>query len=48
MPLTDEGRQFWETLNYLLALAGLGLVWLWRWQVRRADQARYQQILAEV
>ncbi|NLO79572.1 MAG: ABC transporter permease subunit [Xanthomonadaceae bacterium] len=48
VPLTDEGRQFWETLNYLLALAGLGLVWLWRWQVRRADQARYQQILAEV
>jgi ABC-2 type transport system permease protein len=42
-PVGREGRIFWETLNYVLALAGLALVyWLYRraWARReRADEA---------
>ncbi|KFZ36044.1 ABC transporter permease [Shewanella mangrovi] len=41
-------QQFWEYLNYGLAVLCLLLVWLWRRQVKRADTRRYQQILAEV
>ena len=44
----DEGRQqFWEYLNYGLALGGLGLVWAWRRRVAAGDRLRYQRILAE-
>jgi ABC-2 type transport system permease protein len=38
-PVGREGRIFWETLNYLLALAGLALVyWLYRRGRRRLEQ----------
>jgi ABC-2 type transport system permease protein len=47
-PLSAGEQMFWEYLNYGLAFGGLALVWGWRRLVRRADQARYQQILAEV
>lgn len=47
-PLSAGDQMAWEYLNYALALAGLAAVWGWRRYVRRADRARYQQILAEV
>ena len=47
-PLPEESQQFWEGLNYAMALLGLCLVWLWRHQVLLADYRRYRQILAEV
>jgi ABC-2 type transport system permease protein len=47
-PMNSGDQLFWEYLNYGLALGGLGLVWLWRRRVRRAERVRYQAILAEV
>ena len=47
-PMERGDQLFWEYLNYGLALLGLFAVWLWRQRVRRADQRRYQAILAEV
>ena len=45
-PIGQQGRLFWESLNYLLALGGLALVyWLYRWtRVRR--QRAHAAILA--
>jgi ABC-2 type transport system permease protein len=48
LPMERSDQLFWEYLNYALALLGLVLVWFWRRQVRRSDEARYQSILAEV
>ncbi|GIX31597.1 MAG: hypothetical protein KatS3mg124_2069 [Porticoccaceae bacterium] len=47
-PLSPEEARLFEWLNYGLALVGLGIVWLWRRWVARADRRRYQRILAEV
>ena len=47
-PMTRGAQQFWEYLNYALALLGLGLVWLWRRRIQRRKQAHYNDILAEV
>ncbi len=44
-PLGQQGRLFWESLNYLLALGGLALVyWLYRRLRSRREQA-YARIL---
>jgi ABC-2 type transport system permease protein len=48
IPMERSGQLFWEYLNYGLALLGLVAVWFWRRSVRRAEQRRYQAILAEV
>ena len=47
VPLERSDQLFWEYLNYGLALFGLVVVWFWRHQLRRSDEARYQSILAE-
>jgi len=44
-PLDRGQQQFWEYLNYGLALLGLLLVWLARRQARRRAQRRYAVIL---
>jgi ABC-2 type transport system permease protein len=44
-PLSQQGRFFWESLNYLLALSGLGLVyWLYR-STRKRREHLYSAIL---
>jgi len=48
MPMSPAEQSFWEYINYVFALALLGLVWLWRRQVRNRDRARYARILEEV
>ncbi|MEE4298088.1 MAG: Gldg family protein [Pseudomonadales bacterium] len=47
-PLAAAEPEFWEFLNYGLALAGLLAVVVWRRRVAAADRDRYQHILAEV
>jgi len=44
-PLADEARQFWEGLNYVLAIAALLVVYLAVYWRRSANRARYQQLL---
>lgn len=46
-PLEAEQQQFWEGLNYVLALGGLALVWLARRGLRGAREKRYELILKE-
>jgi ABC-2 type transport system permease protein len=46
-PMDRADQLFWEYLNYSLALLGLVAVWFWRRWVHRAEQRRYQAILAE-
>ena len=48
MPMDQSTREFWEYLNYALALFGLSLVGLWRHMRQKRRQAHYQHILAEV
>ena len=45
-PMPQQRRQFWEYLNYALAILGLGVVWLWRRQLRRSKQAHYEKLLS--
>ncbi len=47
-PLTPAQRQFWEALNYGMAVLAMGLLAFWRHRVRISDRVRYQRILAEV
>lgn len=47
-PLDRERQQFWETLNYALAIAGLVVVWLVRRGLRAARNKRHSHILKEV
>lgn len=44
-PLDRDTQVFWEYLNYGLALFGLLLVWLIRWQMNRRSRQRYLAIL---
>jgi len=46
-PLDREQQQFWEYLNYALALFGLGAVWVVRRTARRRAQRHYQTVLQE-
>jgi len=46
-PLDREEQQFWEYLNYALALLGLGAVWLVRRTARRRALRHYQTVLQE-
>ncbi len=46
-PLDREAQQFWEYLNYALALLGLAVVWLIRRGARRRMQHHYQTVLKE-
>jgi gliding motility-associated transport system permease protein/gliding motility-associatede transport system auxiliary component len=48
VPESNGAERTWEYINYGLALLGLGLVWLWRRWVARADRARHARILQEV
>lgn len=48
VPMTAADQAFWEYLNYILAIAGLALVWGWRRWAGQRDRARYARILKEV
>ncbi|MEE4361417.1 MAG: Gldg family protein [Pseudomonadales bacterium] len=48
LPMVDGEQSRWETLNYVLAVLGLGAVWLWRRAVAGRDRRRYQRILEGV
>ncbi|WP_231758436.1 Gldg family protein [Microbulbifer elongatus] len=45
-PMEQDGRLFWESLNYIAALLALGIVALIQHLRNRARQQRYQQLLA--
>jgi ABC-2 type transport system permease protein len=45
-PRPESQQRGWEIGNYLLALAGLALVWGWRRWVARGDALRAQRVLA--
>ncbi|WP_185236292.1 Gldg family protein [Teredinibacter franksiae] len=47
-PLTDKERQFWEAVNYSLAVAGLLLIYLYVHWRRRANESRYRQMLTNL
>jgi len=44
-PMDKESQMFWEYLNYVLALAGLLLIGLLRWQANKRAAKRYAAIL---
>ncbi|GJL73948.1 Gldg family protein [Nitrosomonas sp.] len=44
-PRVQETQVFWEYLNYGLALLGLFLIWLIRWQINKRAHLRYAAIL---
>jgi len=44
-PQVHETQVFWEYLNYGLALLGLFLIWLIRWQINKRARLRYAAIL---
>ncbi|MGH8144371.1 MAG: Gldg family protein [Steroidobacteraceae bacterium] len=46
-PLTRSAEQFWEYLNYALALGGLALVWGLNRRRRRRSSARHLKLLQE-
>ena len=46
-PQTRGAEQFWEYLNYALALGGLALVWLLNRRRRRRISARHLKLLQE-
>ncbi|HET9205725.1 MAG TPA: hypothetical protein VFO28_05780, partial [Burkholderiaceae bacterium] len=46
--LPEPQQRGWEIGNYLLALAGVALVWAWRRWVARGDAQRAQRVLAGV
>jgi ABC-2 type transport system permease protein len=47
-PLSRESEEFWEYLNYGLALGGLVLIWLINRRRRHQRVARHLKLLAEV
>ena len=46
-PLDRDAQQFWEYLNYALALLGLAVVWLLRRIARQRAQRYYRTVLNE-
>ncbi len=46
-PLDREEQQFWEFLNYAMALLGLAVVWTIRRTTRRRAQHYYRSVLKE-
>jgi ABC-2 type transport system permease protein len=46
--MPEPSQRAWEIGNYVLAPAGLVLVWAWRRWVRRADRIRHRRLLAQV
>ncbi len=48
LPMTETEQQKWEIANYILVLIGLMLVWVWRRNVLKRDQIRYQKILSKI
>ncbi len=46
-PLSNGAEQFWEYLNYGIALGGLALVWLFNRRRRRRLAARHLKLLQE-
>ncbi len=46
-PLDRGAQVFWESLNYILALLGLALVWFLHRQLTAATRARHAAILAK-
>lgn len=46
-PLDRDAQQFWEYINYALALLGLAVVWLLRRIARQRAQRYYQAVLNE-
>ncbi len=46
-PLDRDEQQFWEYLNYALALLGLAVVWLLRRIARKRARIYYQSVLNE-
>lgn len=47
-PMTEGEQQTWEGINYVLALLGLGLVWVWRRWVAVLDRRNHNAVLIEV
>ncbi len=47
-PMVDQSQQLWEIANYILALLGLGIIWLLRRRSLRLDQLRYTKLLSKV
>jgi ABC-2 type transport system permease protein len=47
-PLNHRGQQIIESMNYGVALAALGLVWLLNWQRRRRLLVRHDRMLQEL
>ena len=45
VPMESGGQVFWEYLNYALALAGLGVVYIVRRHLRRRTRQRYLDML---
>ena len=45
MPLSQDGRMFWEYLNYAAALAGLALVYLLHRRARARRRRYYDAVL---
>jgi len=48
IPMPHNTQLFWEYLNYVLALLGLGIVWLWRSVLHKRRIQQLQTLLAEV
>ena len=47
-PMEHSSQLFWEYLNYVLAIAGLIGVALWRRTIKHKNKAHYDSILAQV
>jgi len=48
VPLSREAQSFWEYLNYVIALGGLGVIWLLNRRRRRVTGLRHLKLLEQV
>ena len=46
-PMKDDQRQFWETINYVLALLGVVLIFAFRTWQQKSKAVRYRQLLSQ-